>query len=255
MTDHSDVGGLRFFGEGLNVMVVGANGGIGGALVERLAADPAVAAIAACHRRGRLTPLPKVTAVTLDLEDEASIREAAAFAKAEMAPLHLVIVATGLLHDGGELGPEKSWRSLDPAAFEQVFRINTIGPALVGKHFLPLLARDRKSVFAALSARVGSIGDNQLGGWHAYRASKAALNMVLKNFAIELSRRQTQALCIGLHPGTVDSGLSAPFQGNVPAGKLFSPAVAAGHLLAVIDGATTEHSGHVLAWDGATIPH
>lgn len=127
-------------------------------------------------------------------------------------------------------------------------------PALVAKHFLPLLARDRKSVFAALSARVGSISDNQLGGWHAYRASKAALNMLLRTFAIELARRNPRAVCVGLHPGTVDTGLSAPFQANVPEGKLFTPDFAAARLLEVVDRLKPDDSGHVFAWDGQLIP-
>ena len=165
-----------------------------------------------------------------------------------------MIVTSGILHDGAALGPEKTWRHLDAEALGQVYRINTVGPALIGKHFLPLLAKDRKSLFAALSARVGSIGDNQLGGWHAYRASKAALNMILKNFAIELARKNPDAICIGLHPGTTDTNLSKPFQGHVPSDKLFTPDYAAGRLLTVIDTATTEDSGDVLAWDGETIP-
>jgi len=115
------------------------------------------------------------------------------------------------LHDGEALRPEKTWRALEGVALERVYQVNAIGPALVAKHFLPLLARDRKSVFAALSARVGSISNNQLGGWHAYRASMAALNMLLRTFAIEPAWRNPRAACVGLHPGTVDSRLSAPF--------------------------------------------
>ena len=137
---------------------------------------------------------------------------------------------------------------------ETAFRVNTIGPALVAKHFLPLLASDAKSVFAALSARVGSIDDNELGGWYAYRASKAALNMVIKTLSIELARRNPRALCVGLHPGTVDSRLSKPFQGGVPEGKLFQPAAAARALLTVLDGLSSGDSGALFAWDGTRIP-
>lgn len=247
-------GALGSFGCDMRVVLVGASGGIGRALTLQLAGDPAVASVLACSRRGAAPDHPKVTTQPLDLEDEASIAEAAAVAQADGSKLDLVVVATGILHDGADLGPEKTWRSLDPTALERVYRINTIGPALIGKHFLPLLARDRKSVFAALSARVGSIGDNHLGGWHAYRASKAALNMVLRNFAIELARRNPKAVCLGLHPGTVDTGLSEPFQGNVPEEKLFAPDDAAARLLNVIDGATAAESGRVLAWDGSAVP-
>ena len=158
------------------------------------------------------------------------------------------------LHDGEALRPEKTWRALEGVALERVYQVNAIGPALVAKHFLPLLARDRKSVFAALSARVGSISNNQLGGWHAYRASMAALNMLLRTFAIEPAWRNPRAACVGLHPGTVDSRLSAPFQANVPEGKLFTPGFAASRLLDVLDRVTPEDSGKVFAWDGEIIP-
>jgi NAD(P)-dependent dehydrogenase (short-subunit alcohol dehydrogenase family) len=124
----------------------------------------------------------------------------------------------------------------------------------VGKHLLPLMAPRGKTVFAALSARVGSIGDNRAGGWHAYRASKAALSMILRNLAIEIGRRNPDAICVGLHPGTVDTGLSRPFQRGLPEGQLFTPEISARHLLTVIDGVTSADSGNVLAWDGETIP-
>jgi len=137
---------------------------------------------------------------------------------------------------------------------ERSYRINAIGPALVAKHFLPLLTRERKAMFAALSARVGSIEDNQLGGWHAYRASKAALNMLLKTLSIELARQNPTAICVGLHPGTVDTRLSEPFQRGVPEGKLFSPQKSARHLLNVFDTLSPEQSGQIFAWDGQRIP-
>lgn len=249
---------LDSFDDGMRVMVVGASGGIGGALIEALADKPKVESLIACSRQGRALDHPKITAQKLDLENEESIAAVADAAKNASGALDLVIVASGILHDddgaGGGLGPEKTWRHLDPAAFERVLRINTIGPAILGKHVLPLLAKDRKSVLAALSARVGSIGDNHLGGWHAYRASKAALNMVLRNFAIELQRRNPKAICIGLHPGTVDTALSEPFQANVPDEQLFSAKRAATQLLNVIDGARPEDSGRVLAWDGEIVP-
>ncbi len=148
------------------------------------------------------------------------------------------------------LTPEKTYRALDGAAMLESFRVNTVGPALVGKHLLPLLPRAGRSVFAALSARVGSIGDNRLGGWHSYRAAKAALNMVLRNFAIELAQSRPEAICVGLHPGTVRTPLSAPFRGRRTA---LEPSASARHLLDVIARLTTAQSGGVLAWDGGTI--
>lgn len=251
MTETDEVA-LSSFESGMNVVVVGASGGIGRALTSKLVNSDHVRHIMACSRSGDVPSHPKITSQILDFEREPTIESAARSAAG--SALDLVIVASGLLHDADELRPEKSWSALDPAALERVFRINTVGPALVAKHFLPLLARDRKSVFAALSARVGSIADNGLGGWHGYRASKAALNMLLKNFAIELGRRNPRAVCIGLHPGTVDTPLSAPFQSSVPRDALFDPAVAASHLLKVIDRIGPEDSGSVFAWDGKPIP-
>jgi NAD(P)-dependent dehydrogenase (short-subunit alcohol dehydrogenase family) len=195
---------------------------------------------------------PGVVTGHLDLTDEDSIASAAAQAQA-LGQARLVIVATGILHGDG-IAPEKSWAALRADTLAAVFAINCIGPTMVARHFLPLLPRQGRSVFAALSARVGSIGDNRLGGWHAYRASKAALNMMIRGLSIELARRAPQALCLGLHPGTVDTSLSAPFQGNVAPGGLFAPANAAARLLAVMARATPADSGSVLAWDGSTVP-
>ena len=245
---------LESFGRDVNCCVVGASGGIGRALTLQLAESESVDKVFAFSRAGTGGENEKIVGSRLDLEDEASIAAAAETIKGDAGQLNLVIVASGILHDGGGMQPEKTWRSLEPAAMEKAFRINSIGPALVAKHFLPLLARDRKSVFAAISARVGSIGDNELGGWYAYRASKAALNMLIKTYAIEVARRNSLACCVGLHPGTVDTSLSKPFQGGVPEGKLFPAARSAGHLLEVLDGLTPDDSGHCFAWDGQRIP-
>jgi len=167
-----------------SAVVIGASGGVGAAVVEALKARGRHAAIHALSRSG----------TGLDLEDEGSIRAAAQVVAQGPAP-DLVFVATGILHDG--FAPERSWRALEPEHLLRDYRVNAIGPALVAKHFLPLAPRDRRFVFAALSARVGSIGDNRLGGWHAYRASKAALNMILRNLAIETARTHKQAVIAG----------------------------------------------------------
>ena len=164
------------------------------------------------------------------------------------------MVTTGVLHLGADIQPEKSLRDLSADKFHAIFAANTIFPALAAKHFLPLLHRDKRSVFAALSARVGSISDNRLGGWYAYRASKAALNMIIKNAAIEIERRHKQAIVVGLHPGTVDSDLSKPFQSNVQQNKLFTPAFSAASLLDVVDRLTLDDSGKCFAWNGQEIP-
>jgi len=237
--------------DGARAVVVGASGGIGRAFVETLARDPAVGRVDALAR-GNLEGGGKVVAGRLDLEDEASI--AAAAERLDGAPLDLVVLATGVLHDAAGLRPEKSWRHLDVGNLMRAYAINAVGPALVAKHLLPRLRRDHKAVFAALSARVGSIEDNRIGGWHAYRASKAALNQLLRTCAIELARRHPHAVCVGLHPGTTDTPLSEPFQASVPAGKLFSPDFAAARLISVLDGLDAEQSGGLFAWDGERLP-
>lgn len=237
-------------GEAPAAVVVGATGGLGQALVTALVESGRFAAVHALSRSG--AAIPGASAGTLDVTDEDGIRRAAE-RLAGGPPLGLVIVATGLLH-GEAVSPEKSWRALDPVALAELFRVNVIGPALVAKHLLPLFPRRGRAVFAALSARVGSISDNRVGGWYGYRASKAALNQILRTLAVELARTRPDALCIGLHPGTVDTALSRPFQAGVAEGRLFEPARAARQLLSVIDAAGPETSGRVLAWDGEVVP-
>ncbi len=244
---------LASFGDDIQAVVVGATGGLGRAFVELLAAHPRVAAVHACARSPLRARPDKVTGHFLDLEDESSIAKAAATLAGTAGELRLVILATGLLHDGENVRPEKTWRSLSAPAMAAAFRVNSIGPALVAKHFLPLLSGTGKAAFAAVSARVGSIEDNELGGWHAYRASKAALNMVVKTLSIELARRKPEALCVALHPGTVDTPLSKPFQAGVPAERLFAPEQSAGRLLAVLDSLVPEQTGQFFAWDGQRI--
>ena len=238
-------------GQNLRVVVVGASGGIGAALVDRLVSSSQVARVHSLSRQGKSHPSPKVSNLTFDFTNEASI-EAAAQALAEVGPLDVVIVATGLLQGDG-IAPEKNLRALSVKGFEQSFLINTIGPAMTARYFLPLMRRDGKAVFAALSARVGSISDNRMGGWYAYRSSKAALNMVIKTLSIEMGRRFKELVIIGLHPGTVDTSLSKPFQGNVPEGKLFTPEFSAEKLLDVIDQVTPHDSGNLLDWQGQTV--
>jgi NAD(P)-dependent dehydrogenase (short-subunit alcohol dehydrogenase family) len=237
----------------MRACVFGASGGIGAALVARLAARENVSDVFALSRQaggggGKIVSLP------FDLLDEASIAQAAK-RMGEGGAIDLTIVATGVLSLGACQGPEKSASQIDGAAMAQVFALNTIGPALVIKHMMPLLPRDGRSVLAVLSARVGSIGDNKLGGWHSYRASKAALNMLVRNCAIELGRTRREAIAVALHPGTVDTSLSQPFQRGVPESKLFSPDQSAGYLLDVIDGLTPADSGALIAWDGSRIDY
>lgn len=231
-------------------VVIGYGGGIGRALVERLAEDRAYDEVHALSREPPGTGTnDRVRHGRIDVGDPDSI---AAAATVLGGPLDLVIIATGLLHATGHR-PERSLAELDADWLAQLFRVNTIGPALVLRHFAPLLATDRRTVVAALSARVGSISDNKLGGWYGYRASKAALNMVIRTAAIELARTRPQAVCVGLHPGTVDTSLSQPFQRGVPAGGLFTTGFAAARLLDVLTGLHRGVSGRCFAWDGREI--
>ena len=234
-----------------NIAVIGASGAIGGALTEHLAYLHPGAMLTAFSRSPTTFADPRINSRILDYENETEIASAAVLAS-ESGPLDLVIVASGLLHDD-ETMPEKSLRDLSGEKFLKLFNVNTVTPAIVAKHFIPRLNTDTPAIFAALSARVGSISDNHLGGWYAYRASKAALNMVIKNLAIEAARRNKGATIVGLHPGTVDSVLSKPFQGNVPDGKLFTPNDAAEKLCHVLTHLSPSQSGLCFAWDGQEI--
>ena len=243
---------LRSFCDAAHVVVAGANGGIGRAFVDALVDDPRVGRVTALSRRPVEARHERLRSATIDFADEASIAGAA---KSCGANIDLVIVATGILHRDPDIRPEKRLADLDAETIAEVLRINAIGPALLAKHFLPLLRRDDKSAFAAISARVGSISDNRLGGWASYRASKAALNMLMRTFSIEQSRINPGSLVVTLHPGTTDTPLSQPFQRNVPEGKLFEPSFVAERLLAVVDGLTSDDSGGFFAWDGSPIEY
>lgn len=252
MTSHEPHGpaeSLASLRDGYRAVVFGASGGIGGSLVRLLADDPRSGLVHAGARRA-LAREAKIEPFTFDLLEESTIAEAAQnFGEG----VDLVVTATGVLHDE-VLKPEKSLRALDGSMLGRSFALNAIGPALVAKHFLPLLKRDHKTVFAALSARVGSIADNRSGGWHAYRASKAALNQLVRTCAIELAHRNRQAVCAALHPGTVDTLMSKPFQAGVAADKLFTARTSAAHLLRTLDSLSAADSGGFFAWDGQPIP-
>ncbi|WP_330926194.1 SDR family oxidoreductase [Candidatus Sororendozoicomonas aggregata] len=234
-----------------SIAVFGSSGAIGQALTHQAIQLYPEATLYAFSRQPQSFSSSSVQAHTIDYGSEQAI-EAAINLACEHFPLDKVIVATGILHDD-HAAPEKCLRDLSADNFHHLLSVNTVLPAIIAKYALPKLNKKAPSLFAALSARVGSISDNQLGGWYSYRVSKAALNMVIKTAAIEMARRNQQAVVVGLHPGTVDSFLSRPFQKNVPQGKLFTPEYAAQKLLAVCAGLTADDSGKLFAWDGQEV--
>ncbi|MCB1739290.1 MAG: SDR family oxidoreductase [Gammaproteobacteria bacterium] len=247
----------------LDVLVSGASRGIGLALVEQLLERGSTRRVYAGARTAtsapRLTELARawpdrLRLLDMDLCDEASLAAALERVGAEVDALDITINCVGLLHEGETVWPEKRLADVSVAALERSFAVNAIGPLLLARQLQPLLPRNERAVLANLSARVGSIGDNRLGGWYSYRASKAAQNMITRTLSIELARRARGIVCVALHPGSVDTGLSAPFQAGVPAGRLFTPERAARQLLEVIDGLRAEDNGGFFAWDGSRIP-
>lgn len=246
-----------FPGDGA-ALVQGASRGIGLGFVHQLLACKRFERVFATCRdpasAGGLAAIddPALTVLELDVTRPASIREAARQVEASGVPIRLLLNVAGVLHDERQ-APEKRLEDLDQEALARSFAVNAIGPALVLEAFRPQLARRGRAVVAALSARVGSIGDNRLGGWYAYRASKAALNQLMRTASIELARRNRNALVVLLHPGTTDTGLSEPFQENVPTDKLFPVDRACRQLLGVVDGLGEDDSGGFFAWDGRRI--
>jgi NAD(P)-dependent dehydrogenase (short-subunit alcohol dehydrogenase family) len=233
--------------------LIGATGGIGAALTEALRRSDRYTSVIALSRHSD---------PPLDLENEESIRNAASAVAARLAAngqqMRLLLIATGYLHGSSpkdaaySFQPERSWSALDVNYLQRCFELNAVGPALLIKHLFPLLARDGRCVAAALSARVGSIGDNKLGGWYGYRAAKAALNQLMHTAAIELTRRNPQSVCVVLHPGTVDTTLSQPFAKTGL--NVRSAATAATDMLAVLDRLTSKQTGGFFDYQGAQLP-
>lgn len=228
-------------------VVIGASGGLGAGFALALQRAPSAMV--------QVLSLSRHSAPPLDLLNEDSIAHAAQWVRAQTQasgrPVRLVVDATGWLHGDGWM-PEKTWRSLDAAHMAHAFAVNAIGPALLMKHFLPLMPRQGRAVFATLSAKVGSIGDNQLGGWYSYRAAKAALNQLVRTSAIELARSHPQAVCVALHPGTVDTALSAPFARTGLTVR--PPSEAAVRLLGTLSRLGPERSGRLIDHTGLDLP-
>jgi len=247
MLGHRILGVMKSLINSYRAVVVGANGGLGRAFVERLRADPSCAQVAALARAGD----PVQGDPGLELSDEESIRRATAWLRDQSTEWDLILDATGVLTLDGH-GPEKRLRDIDPAIMARAFAINAIGPALLFKHLTPLLPRRRRSVFATLSARVGSIADNHLGGWVSYRASKAALNQVMRTTALELRFSHRHAVVVALQPGTVATRLSAPYRNRAPV--VLTPGESARRLLDVLDTLEPAHSGEFFDFEGQRLP-
>ena len=239
----------------MNIAIFGASGGIGSQFLERYKEEPNNRIFAFSRQAidsERTGESQQVSYVHLDFENESTIAEALNQVPKDIS-FDLVLVCTGILHSEQWM-PEKSYSRISMDQMLSTFQVNTFGPALIAKYFLPKLNRQSRSVFAFFSARVGSISDNRLGGWYSYRASKSALNMMIKCLSIETERKNKHAIIVGLHPGTVETNLSAPFQSGVAEGKLFSKEQSVSYLSEVINGLTPSDTGKVFAWDGAEIP-
>ncbi len=235
----------------MNALVVGGSGGIGLALVKQLLVDAELEQVFATWYRHlpRDIEHPRLTWIQLDVQKEAQVAQLAE----KLPRLDLLINTVGMLHTP-EHGPEKTLRNFDPDFFLENIRTNTLPSLLLAKHFATHLRHSSPSTFAVLSAKVGSISDNRLGGWISYRSSKAALNMALKTLAVEWRQRVPNCSIAALHPGTVATSLSQPFQANVPSEKLFSAEYAASCLLRVIGGLSPANSGKLWSWDGTVLP-
>ena len=229
----------------LNVAIFGCSGAIGKALCIEYINKPNIDNIIAYSRSGEEFENNQIKSIKVDYCNEQSLAEAASSLQIK---LDIIVVAIGALDN-----PEKSIRDLSADKFLDMFNANTIPTALIAKYFLPCLYRDRITKFASISARVGSIQDNELGGWYSYRASKSALNMILKGLSIEQQRSNHDSIIFGLHPGTVDSKLSRPFQKKNK--EYFSPEFSAKKLVNVIDTKTVDDNGKIFAWDNTIIPY
>ena len=248
------------------VLVVGGTGGIGGGFVSQYLADRRVGRVFATYRNpdpaAGLFSLQaeagdRLVCVACDPTIEADIVALIECITAQTDRLHAIVHCVGMLHEETRtppITPEKSLRQIDRDQLLRYFEVNSIPAILLAKHLQGLLKHGDPSLFATISAKVGSIGDNQLGGWYGYRASKAALNMWVRNLAIELRRSRPQTIVVALHPGTTATGLSQPFQANVPPDQLFSIDRTVTQLLNVMAGLTAEDSGEFFSWDGSRLP-
>ena len=245
-----------------NALIVGASQGIGLGFVKKLLNDSQSTHIYATYRdresaMGLMELAAKypdrLTTLAMDITDESQIAAGIETIQKKIARLDYAINCVGILHEEN-FGPEKSLRQINTEQLTRYFQVNSIGSILLAKHLLPLFRNGNRNIFASISAKVGSIGDNRLGGWYGYRASKAALNMFMKTASIEYARRAKKTIVVTLHPGTTDTKLSQPFQRNVPAEKLFSVERTVNQLFEVLDNLEQTDSGQFFSWDGSRLP-
>lgn len=246
---------------GRYALVQGASRGLGLAFVRELLRDDSVVQIVAtCRNPQNATALQEIDSerlsiVRLDVEDDASMATAADATAALVSRIDLLLNVAGVLHNGAVMQPERRLDEVSSESLGRAFRVNAAGALLVAHTFQTLLQKSQSAIFAAVSARVGSIEDNRLGGWYAYRASKAALNMMVRTLAIEWSRQRPSIRCVALHPGTVETDLSAPFiAARQNRSNIQSASQSAAHLLSVLNGLPRDATGKFLAWDGQEIP-
>ncbi len=247
--------------DGSIALVIGANRGIGLALADRLSQSPDFARVIATHQPNRMSPQlsdlversGRTQALTVDVTDTKSIEGLAEHIEAQQGKLELVVHAAGILHDG-DLQPEKALEQCEPEHLLHLFSVNSIGPLMTARALIPNIPKRQRFTFAAISAMVGSIGDNRRGGWYGYRASKAALNQLMRTLALECRRRLPRACVVSIHPGTTDTQLSKPFQRNIDDDKLYSPDQSAARILSVLDNLRPEHTGRFYNWNGEEIP-
>ena len=244
-----------------NALIFGASRGIGLGFVKALLKKENINIYATYRRRNIAAELlslqnthPQVLhCLAVDITKEDQIANLSDYIQQTESKLHLVINCVGILHQGA-LQPEKSLRQIYSENLVYYFQVNSIASTLIAKHLLPLFCHSNKSILAFISARIGSIGDNNLGGWYGYRASKAALNMLMRTIAIEYGHKCPQTIVVSLHPGTTDTDLSKPFQKNIPPHQLFSIEKTVNQLLEVINSLTKNDSGYFLSWDGSRVP-
>ena len=231
------------------VAIIGASGGIGSTLsrqIRGLDRDNTIVEI--------VRNKSKKNQFEMNMLDEHSVAKCAEEIKDKYGSFDVILNTTGLLHTKNH-SPERTFREIDLDYLQEVFQVNTYIPFLISKYFVPILTKESASIIAFMSARLGSISDNKLGGWYSYRSSKTALNMLIKTLSIELSYSNKNAICIGLHPGTVDTQLSKPFTQKIKNKKVFTKEEAGGYLIKTLNNINHNDTGNIIDWHGKTIPY